>query len=147
MTATFLALLPLLVGLTAVQDEPGGEETRPSVSRLMVEEQWIVRVPVRQRPPKPRFEWKESKGFRCIDTEEIRGALLAGPDHVDFLLPHRQRIRARFGGNCPALDFYGGFYLKTGDHQVCARRDFVHSRMGGSCRIERFRRLVPKIKD
>src|SRR5688500_16838385 len=111
MTVTFLALLPLLVGLAALQDQPGGEETGPAVSRLIVEEQWIVRVPVRQRPPKPRFEWQESRGFRCIDTDEIRGALLAGPDHVDFLLPHRQRIRARFGGNCPALDFYGGFYL------------------------------------
>ena len=144
---TFLALLPLLLGLAAGQDEPQGDEPRPSVSRLVVEEQWIVRVPLRQRAPNPRFEWKESKGFKCVDTNAIRGAMLAGRDHVDFLLPHRQRIRASFGGNCPALDVYGGFYLKTDDHQVCARRDFVHSRMGGSCRIERFRRLVRKIKD
>lgn len=144
--SSFVLLLPLLLGLAATQDEPEGDEPRPTTTRLTVERQWIVRVPVRSRPAPQRFEWKESKGFKCIDTSEIRGALLSGPDHVDFLLPHRQRIRARFGGNCPALDFYGLFYLKSDDHQVCARRDFVHSRMGGSCRIERFRRLVPKIK-
>ena len=142
----FVLLLPLLLGLAAAQDEPEGDEPRPSTSRLVVERQWIVRVPIVSRPALRRFEWKESKGFKCVDTNVIRGALLSGPDHVDFLLPHRQRIRARFGDNCPALDFYGGFYLKSDDHQVCARRDFVHSRMGGSCRIERFRRLVPKIK-
>jgi hypothetical protein len=144
--ASFVLLLPLLLSLAASQDEPEGDEPRPTITRLTVERQWIVRVPVRSRPALRRIEWKESKGFRCIDTNEIRGALLAGPDHVDFLLPNRQRIRASFGGNCPALDFYGTFYLKSDDHQVCARRDFVHSRMGGSCRIERFRRLVPSIK-
>ena len=74
-------------------------------------------------------------------------AVLAGSDHIDLLLPRRQRVRASFDGNCPALDFYGGFYLKTEDDRVCARRDSVHSRMGGSCRIEQFRRLVPKLRD
>lgn len=144
--SSLVVLLPLLLGLAAVQDEPQNDEPQPTVSRLVVERQWIVRVPVRSRPALQRLEWKESKGFKCLDTNAIRGALLSGPDHVDFLLPHRQRIRARFGGNCPALDFYGSFYLKTEDHQVCARRDFVHLRMGGSCRIERFRRLVPRIR-
>jgi hypothetical protein len=45
----------------------------------------------------------------------IRGALLTGRDHVDFMLPQKQRIRATFDDDCPALDFYGGFYLKTDD--------------------------------
>jgi hypothetical protein len=62
------------------------------------------------------------------------------------VLGRRERVRASFDGNCPALDFYGGFYLKTQDERVCAKRDSVHSRMGGSCRIERFRRLIPKLK-
>ena len=51
-------------------------------------------------------------------TAEIRGALLSGVDHVDFLLRKRQRVRASFDGSCPALDFYGGFYLKTDDERV-----------------------------
>ena len=136
----FLALLPLLFSLSATQaDEPG-------VRRLQSEEQLLLRVPVRPRPLVQRISWVEGQRFKCVHANAIRGALLAGADHVDFLLPRRQRIRASFDGNCPALDFYGGFYLKPEDHRLCAQRDFVHSRMGGSCRIEGFRRLVPRVR-
>jgi len=144
---SFVALLPLLLGVAAFQDESQGEEPQPGVSRLVVEQQWIVRVPVRPQKSAPRLEWSEGKKVKCFATKDIRGARLAGADHVDFVLGRRERVRASFDGNCPALDFYGGFYLKTDDDRVCARRDFVHSRMGGSCRIERFRRLKPKLKD
>lgn len=145
--SSFLVLLPLLLGVAASQDDSQSQEPQPSVSRLVVEHQWIVRVPVRPQRAVQRFEWNEGKRVKCFPTAEIRGALLSGVDHVDFLLRKRQRVRASFDGSCPALDFYGGFYLKTDDERVCARRDFVHSRMGGSCRIERFRRLKPKLKD
>ena len=137
-----LALLPLVLGLAAAQ----ADEILPSVGRLIGERDVIFRVPVHPRSSGPRLEWDRGKRFKCINTSEIRGAVLAGSDHVDLLLPRRQRVRASFDGNCPALDFYGGFYLKTEDHRVCADRDSVHSRMGGSCRIERLRQLVPKLK-
>jgi hypothetical protein len=71
--------------------------------------------------------------------------MLSGREHVDFLLYDRTRLRARLSEDCPALDFYNGFYLTPDDGQVCIKRDTIHSRMGGSCRIERFRRLVPKL--
>ena len=145
--SSFLALLPLLLGAAASPGEPQSGGPQPGVSRLIVEHQWIVRVPVRPQRALPRFEWSEGKRVKCFRTDAIRGALLSGADHVDFVLRQRERVRASFDGNCPALDFYGSFYLKTDDEQVCARRDFIHSRTGGSCRIERFRRLVPKIKD
>ena len=103
--------------------------------------------PPGQRPlPPSEFEWVERKGPKCLPASVIRGALLTGRDHVDFMLPQKQRIRATFDDDCPALDFYGGFYLKTDDEQICSRRDSIHSRMGGSCRIKRFRYLVPKFK-
>lgn len=140
--STFFALFPLLLGLAAAQ----ADEPQPSVQRLVVERQWIVRVPVRPRPLVQRIDWIESKGPKCVPAGAIRGALLAGTDHVDFLLPQRQRMRATFGEDCPALDFYGGFYLKTEDHRVCAGRDSVHSRIGGSCRIDSFQRLLPKFR-
>lgn len=140
--ATFLALLPTLLGLATAQ----GAQVQPAVRRLVVQDEVILRVPVRPQPP-VQFEWDERKGPKCLPTSAIRGALLSGPQKVDFVLPHRQRIRASFDDDCPALDFYGGFYLKTEDDQVCAKRDSVHSRMGGSCRIERFRHLVPKFRD
>jgi hypothetical protein len=139
----FLALFPLLLGLaSAPSDAP-----QVSVQRMVVEQEWILRVPVRPQRLPQRFDWVESKGPKCVPASDIRGALLSGTDHVDFLLPERQRIRATFDEDCPALDFYGGFYLKTEDHQLCAKRDSVHSRIGGSCRIERFRKLRPKFKD
>jgi len=147
MVSSFLAMLPLLLGVAGVEDDSPGDEAQPTVRRMVVEQQWIWRVPVRPRGAFSRFDWIESKGPKCVPTNAIRGALLAGTDHVDFLLPERQRVRATFDEDCPALDFYGGFYLKTEDQRLCARRDSIHSRMGGSCRIERFRRLSRKIKD
>ena len=146
MTVSFLALLPLLVGMTAFQAE-SKDDPQPSVSRLVVEREWIVRVPVRPQRAPQRLEWNEGKKVKCFEASEIRGALLSGAEHVDFVLRPRERVRATLDRNCPALDFYTGFYLKTEDDRVCARRDSIHSRMGGSCRIERFRRLVPKLKD
>ena len=59
---------------------------------------------------------------------------------------HVDRIRAQFDEDCPALDFYGGFYLQPQDESLCARRDAVHSRIGSSCMIERFKQLVPKFR-
>lgn len=145
--AAFLAMLPILLVAATLQGEAYGEEAQPAVRRHLVEEQWILRVPVRPQRPLPRLDWVEGKKFKCVPAGAIRGAMLSGPDQVDFLMPQRQRVRASFNSGCPALDFYGGFYLKTDDERVCARRDSIHSRMGGSCRIERFRRLVPKVRD
>lgn len=139
---SFVSPLPLLLALAASQSA----EPRPSVQRMVVERQWIVRVPVRPRPPLQRVSWAEGKRFKCIRTDAIRSAMLAGPDRVDFVL-RRLRVRATLDGSCGAIDFYGGFYLKTDDDRVCAQRDSVHSRMGGNCRIEGFHHLVPKLKD
>jgi hypothetical protein len=69
--------------------------------------------------------------------------MLSGNEQVDFLLGNGVRVRAKFDERCPALDFYGGFYLKTEDQRLCAGRDAVRSRMGGDCTIERFKHLVP----
>lgn len=136
--ATFLALLPMLLGVAAFGAPGDGMQVR----RLIVEDQLIIRVPV--RPPQVRFDWIEKKGPKCIPTEAIRGAFLSASDHVDFLMADRRRMRAELDEDCPALDFYEGFYLSSQDEKICARRDAIRSRMGGICAIERFRRLVPK---
>jgi hypothetical protein len=72
--------------------------------------------------------------------------VLSGEEQVDFVLADRRRIRAQFDEDCPALDFYGGFYLQPQDDQLCAHRDAIHSRMGGSCTIGRFRQLKPRLR-
>jgi hypothetical protein len=134
--------LPLLLAIFAVQ--PGA--TQQSVTRLVIQDEVILRVPVLTRPLMQQLEWVERKGPKCIPTAAIRAARLSGPEQVDFILVNRARIRAQFEEDCPALDFYGGFYLQPEDQRLCAGRDAVHSRIGGSCTIERFKQLVPKLR-
>ena len=140
--AVFLSILPVLLGLFAVQ--PGAVEQ--SVTRLVVQDEVILRVPVQPRPLDPPIEWVEHKGPKCIPATAIRRAMLSGRTQVDFVLASRARVRAELDEDCPALDFYGGFYLQPEDARLCAGRDEIHSRIGGSCTIERFKQLVPRLK-
>ena len=143
MNPGYLTLLPLLLGLTVVQ--PG--DLPSTVTRLVVQDEVILRVPVQPRPLEPRIEWHEKKGPKCIPASLIRRASLSGAEQVDFVLSGGSRVRAEFDEGCPALDFYRGFYLQYGrDQQICAKRDAVQSRMGRSCQIDRFRLLIPKFK-
>ena len=140
---TILKFVPLLLGLFAAQPVMVGQ----SVTRLVVQDEVILRIPVQPRPLLPQFEWQERKGPKCIGAGAIRGALLSGPHQVDFVLGGTRRIRAVLDEDCPALDFYGGFYLQQPhDERICAGRDAIHSRMGGSCTIERFKQLIPKLR-
>ena len=135
-------VVPLLLGLFAVQ--PATVEQ--SVTRLIIQDEMILRVPVQPHPLFPDIEWIEKKGPNCIPAAAIQRALLSGSSQVDFILVNHARIRAQFDEGCPALDFYGGFYLQPKDDRLCARRDAVHSRMGGSCAIERFKQLIPRFR-
>jgi hypothetical protein len=133
----FLTLLPMLFATGFAAPGEG-----PRVRSIVVENEIILRVPVR---PLPReLEWGERDGPRCIAAGAIRGAFLSGGDHVDFLLSGRRLLRARLAADCPALDFYEGFYLNSEDRQICARRDAIRSRLGATCRIAKFSHLVPK---
>jgi hypothetical protein len=142
MSVTILNFVPMILGLLAAQPGVYGQ----SVTRLIVQDEVILRVPIQPRPFLPQFEWKERKGPKCIPTIAIQRALLSGDEQVDFVLAGRGRIRAKLEDNCPALDFYGGFYLQSQDDRLCAHRDAIHSRMGGSCTIDGFKQLVPKLR-
>ena len=137
---SIFGLFPALLGLTA---EPPPEQQ--VVRRMIIRDELILRIPVRRRLS-PAIEWKESKGPRCLDTSWLAGAMYSGPSSIDFVLRDRRRFRAHMDSECPAIDFYGGFYLQPDDERLCAKRDFIRSRVGGSCRIERFRRLEPQAK-
>jgi len=139
-----LSLVPALLGLIALQ--PGTVEQ--TVTRLVIQDEVILRVPVQPRPMATPLVWVErNKGPRCIPAFAIRRALAHGPDQVDFVLANRARVRAQFDEDCPALDFYAGFYLQPQDQRLCAGRDAIHSRIGGSCTIERFKALVPRLRE
>ena len=139
---TVWKLLPLLLGVFGAQPGAVGQ----SVTRLIIQDEVIFRVPLQLHPLLPEIEWVEHKGPKCIPADAIRRALLSGPSQIDFILANRARVRAQFDEDCPALDFYGGVYLQPQDERLCARRDAVHSRIGGSCTIERFKQLVPKLR-
>jgi len=131
-----LTLLPTLFGLTAaVQPD--------QVRTMVVQEEVIMRIPVRARLT-PAFDWVERKGPKCVDAEDIRAAGVRDETHVDFLMLDSSRIRAQLSDDCPSLDFYSGFYITPEEGKLCVRRDSLHLRMGGSCKIEKFRRLIPR---
>jgi hypothetical protein len=138
---TILIFIPLLLGLFAAQ--PVAMQT---VTRLVIRDEVILRIPVQPRPLGPPIDWVERKAPKCVPVAAIRGALLSGPNQVDFILADRSRVRARFDEDCPSLDFYGGFYLQPEDNRLCAGRDAVHSRIGGSCTIDKFKQLVARLR-
>lgn len=135
--------LPLLTWLASLAGLQGvGPVT---VSRLVVQQEVILRVPVvRPRPPRA-VRWEEKKGPKCIASGQVVAAALGNERSVDFLLRDRSRIRAKMDNDCPTLDFYGSFYIQPRDDRICAKREEIRSRIGGACRIERFRRMVPRL--
>ena len=140
--ATILSFIPLAVGLFAAQPAA----MQQTVTRLVIQDEVILRVPVQPRPFGPPIDWVEKKAPNCVPVAVVRGALLSGPNQVDFILAGGGRIRAKFDEDCPGLDFYQGFYLQPQDDRLCAGRDAVHSRIGGSCTIDKFKQLVPKLR-
>ena len=139
---TIIKFVPLLLGLFAAQ--PG--IVTQSVTRLVIQDEVILRVPIQPGPLMPGIEWEEHKGPKCIPVASLRRALMSTPQQVDFILADRSRIRAELDEDCPALDFYRGFYLQLQDDRLCRGRDAIRSRMGGSCTIARFKQLVPKLR-
>jgi hypothetical protein len=140
---TILNFVPLLLGLFAAQPTI----VEQSVTRLVIQDEVILRVPLLPRRFLPQCEWEERKGPKCIPIGAIQRAFLTDTQQIDIVLVNHARMRAQLDEDCPGLDFYGDFYLQPQDDRICAGRDAIHSRMGGSCTIDRFKKLVPKLRD
>ncbi|MES2337229.1 MAG: hypothetical protein V4537_03930 [Pseudomonadota bacterium] len=157
--------LPTLAVIAAVSPALGvGAQQRPAppragqltgtVTSVTVQQRMIIRVPrlpVGRTPiagaaPSAPFaptRWVEKKTDKCVPVINLAAATVTGSDSVDLLLNGGKRLRARFGSDCPAIDFYSGFYVKMPkDGKVCASRDSFRARSGGECRIKSFRALV-----
>jgi len=137
----FLGLFPALFGMAG--DPPPHQQ---GVRRVVINQELVISIPIRPPRPSQRLDWIEKKGPKCIGTDSLAGAMWSGPSSIDFILRDRSRVRALMDDECPALDFYRGFYLQPDDERICAKRETIRSRVGGTCRIERFRRLVPQVK-
>src|SRR5690242_14943018 len=94
---SILGLVPIVLGLFAAQ--PGIVEQ--SVTRLVVQDEIILRVPIQPRPFMPQIDWEERKGPKCIPVAGLQRALMSGPQQVDFVLANRARVRAELDEDCP----------------------------------------------
>jgi hypothetical protein len=148
-----LAYLSLLLAAAPVlgQDRqaPDGTLTGMVLAQLRVQQRTVVRVPRlplgRQPMEAPAQRWVEKKGPKCVPVEGLEGASLHGRDAIDLMLAGGERMRAMLDDDCSPMDFYSGFYLKgTADGMICADRDAIRARSGGSCPIDSFRKLVLK---
>lgn len=125
-------------------------EAEAMVAQLRIRQRVIIRVPALPAPtpavPLPRIPliWHEKRGPSCVTMAALAGAAITQKDAIDLYLRGGERMRAKLDDDCPALDYYGDFYvLPTKDGQICADRDVIHTRSGGQCEIVKFRRLVP----
>lgn len=127
--------------------------TGTRIAQVRIQQHFVVRVPrpdsVRRvsipTAPLPPIAWVEKDADKCVKMQSLSGATITRPDSVDLFLTGGKRVRAKLGNECPALDFYSGFYVKpTKDGMVCAKRDVFRSRSGGECRIKAFRTLIPE---
>jgi hypothetical protein len=146
------ALAALILDTPVTGAVSGGDGTAGvEIAQLTITQSIIIRVPARrsaryvnQDQPAPPPAFKERKGPKCIDASTIGGAAVTAPDSVDFILRGGKRVRARLEDECPALDYYSGFYFQApGDGKLCADRDSIHTRSGGDCQIDKFRALTP----
>jgi hypothetical protein len=140
--ANAAALLLHLLG-----GEAGAAQPAAPGAQVTVRQRLIIRMPrnaVAVSSSSPAFtRWREGRGPRCVAMRAVAGATLLGDTSVDLVLADRSRVRAHLERGCGALDFYRGFYVNgTEDGMICADRDSIRSRMGGQCRIERFRSLT-----
>ena len=151
----FVVAAALLLPPAALPDgqarAPGQVATR--LAQVRIQQHIVIRVP---RPdtmrrvsapaaPLPPIAWVEKGSNDCVETSRLAGAAITRSDSVDLVMTGGKRVRAKLGKECPALDFYTGFYVKpTKDGMVCAKRDTFRSRSGGECQIKAFRNLIPE---
>jgi hypothetical protein len=146
-----LALILLALAPGASVDESRIEKVE--VAQLTVHQRIIIRIPRMSVPPRQPVQpqspvtWSEKKGPKCVMMGDLVGAAISAPDSIDLMIDDGSRVRAKLDDDCPPLDYYSSYYLKpTPDGMVCADRDAIRSRSGGSCPIEEFKRLVAKVK-
>ena len=73
---------------------------------------------------------------RCVGIDHVAGAVVFGDRAVEMTMTNHSRWRMNFDAACPALSFYQGFYYRRAvAGRLCAGRDAVIARSGGTCPI------------
>ncbi len=115
-----------------------------ALAQVRIERSSYFRVP----PAPPRRErplkWKERGAPSCIAWSKLAAAMVSSPTTIDLVVRGGTRYRIKLERSCQAIDFYSGFYVTaTRDGMVCEDRDYIHSRSGGKCIVDKFKTLVP----
>jgi hypothetical protein len=142
----------ILVAITALlSTTPAPATVRVTRHVVVAQRRVVIRVPAASHraqaaPVPPKMQnYRERRGPRCIPASALAGAAVTAPDSIDLILRGGDRVRARLDDDCPALDFYRGFYIiPPPDGRICADRDAIRTRSGAECAIDRFRALVAK---
>jgi len=158
-----LAALPAgamaLGGLFVPADQPAAQVLGHDLAdgdwrQVQIEQHLIIRITpgnpsvMRDMPPPAQQPLPERLRARrmppCLPVAGIAGVRpLANNRLLLFMRDHRL-AGADLSRNCTARDFYLGFYISpTGDGQLCAGRDTIHSRAGTTCMISEVHELVP----
>ena len=154
--AVIVAAVPVAAGdAQQRRADPPRPPVTGTITSVTIQQRMIIRVPrlpVGRTPVSgsgvtaslPPIRWVEKSADKCVPVINLAAAAITGSDSVDLMLNGGKRLRARFGSDCPALDFYSGFYVRMPkDGKVCSGRDSFRARSGGECRIKSFRALVP----
>ena len=138
---------PLLVG--ADEPAPGNPLAGVELAQVTIHERVMIRI--RPRRPfaltregriVPEPVWSERRAQKCVAVRELAGAAVSRGGDVDLMMIDGTRLRAKLAADCPALDFYSGFYLKPNvDGRICGGRDVLRARSGASCPVAKFRRI------
>ncbi|MGE7206780.1 hypothetical protein ACQKJZ_14015 [Sphingomonas sp. NPDC019816] len=129
---------PILIGA-------GDAPSQIQYAQVTIRERVILRVPRTTMPAVTASQWKERKGPRCINAQQLAGALPGEPGTVDIVLIGGKRVRARLSRACRQIDYYSSFYIRPGtDGMICAGREPIRTRGGAVCEIDKFRALTPR---
>lgn len=144
-----VALLALSPAAASAQDVRRLE--RVEWAQVSIHQRIIIRTPRRarrimreraRRDPLERPVWSERKAPRCVPLASLTGVAVSHGGDVDMMMVDGRRLRAKLDRDCPALNFYAGFYLEPNrDGLICGGRDVLRARSGAACPIARFRRL------
>lgn len=100
--------------------------------------QKVRSVPVHPLHPMASHDWRVGKARSnlCIDSDRIAGAVIMDQRTLDVVLRGGERYRLSLESECPQVGYYGSFYYQVSTAgQLCAGRDRVMGRAGGSCKV------------
>jgi hypothetical protein len=113
-------------------------------SQVRIEQRVIIRVAPGSAATAamPRRMVQQPAGD-CVQVAAIGGVEPARDNRLLLFMRDRQVLTAQLSEGCTADHFYAGFYMeRSGDGQLCVRRDHLHARDGSECRVTSFHRLV-----